>query len=97
MLAVPLALYYDLLSEMIAMAWLVRGHRAEALPAWEKLSFVAIYAIALLTTGVGSSLALPLGPVCAMLILGICVTRSLRAQPLVPPGLAWRRKRYARA
>ena len=97
MLAVPLALYYDLVSEMIAIAWLVRGHRAEALPTWEKLSFVAIYAIAILTMGVGSRLALPLGPACAMLLLGICVTRSLRAQPFIPPPLAWRRKPYARA
>jgi hypothetical protein len=93
MLAVPLALYYDLVSEMIAIAWLVRGYRAEALPVWEKLSFVAIYAIAMLTTGIGSSFALPLGPVCAVLLLAICVTRSLRAQPLTRPGWA----SYARA
>jgi alpha-1,2-mannosyltransferase len=82
MLAVPLALYYDLVIETVAIAWLVRGRSPADMPGWEKLSLVAIYAVALLTAGIGHSFALPLGPLGAMLLLSICSARSLRARPM---------------
>lgn len=89
MLAVPLALYYDLVIETVAIAWLVRGRRVDQIPAWEKMSLAGIYAVAMLTAGIGSRFALPLGPLGAVLLLGLCVARSRRAEADCRPGPIW--------
>jgi hypothetical protein len=37
----------------------------------------------LLTAGIGNTLAVPLGPLGAALLLGICTARSLRVHPVI--------------
>jgi alpha-1,2-mannosyltransferase len=78
LLAVPLALNYELVSVMIGMAWLASGLRDDGLRRWEKISFVAIYVISVSSISVATKLALPLGPIPAFILLAICVSRSLQ-------------------
>ena len=82
LLVVPLALVYDLLIAMVAMAWLVAGLHQEGLLRGEKLAFVAIYAISVLASGIAEHLGIPLGVLPGILLLAICALRCLRERSL---------------
>lgn len=81
LLAVPLALFYDLLPLALGVFWLTRqGMRAGFLP-WERLVLAAVYGVPLVSRYVGLGLHLPLGPAAslALLALGMAHARTARA------------------
>lgn len=80
LLAVPLALLYDQLLALVAIAWLLREARQTGFLPWEKLVLLAIYPLALLLWPMGDRWHLPLGPLISLAVLGLCLRRALPAQ-----------------
>ena len=78
MLAVPLALVYDELLVLVAIAWIVREGRARGFLPWEKILLVAIYPLSLLTWTAGRVWHVPLGPVIGFIVLLLCLRRMWR-------------------
>ncbi len=82
LLAVHLALVYDMLLALLAIAWLVRAGAENGARGGEKLVFLAVYMAMLLLTkwlilrGVGGAAAIPLGPVVCIALLILCVLRA---------------------
>jgi hypothetical protein len=79
LLAVPLALVYDELLVLVAIAWIVREARARGFLPWEKTLLLAIYPLSLLTWTTGRVLHVPLGPVIGFIVLLLCLRRVWRA------------------
>lgn len=76
LVAVPLALFYDLMLAAIAMAWLVQaGWRRGFLP-WEKTLLVANFIAPLLVRGFGRSFHIPIGPFITLSLLTLCIARA---------------------
>lgn len=80
LLAVPLALIYDMLLALVAIGWLVREGRAHGFLPWEKIALLATYPLALLIWTAGMVWHLPLGPVVNLTILALCLRRAWRTQ-----------------
>lgn len=78
LLAVPLALLYDKLLALVAIAWLIREARQTGFLPWEKLVLLATYPISLLTWSVGSQWHMPLGPLVSFAVLVMCLRRVWR-------------------
>ena len=82
LLAVHLALVYDVLLLLLAMAWLVRAGIADGFRAGEKTVFFGVYLALLAMTkflvlrGVDGAPPIPLGPLAAAAILAACVLRA---------------------
>jgi hypothetical protein len=75
LLAVPLALFYDMLLGLVAIGWLIREARVHGFLPWEKILLLAIYAAALATWTVGTAWHVPLGPAITVTILSLCLRR----------------------
>jgi len=75
LLAVPLALFYDMLLGLVAIGWLIREARVHGFLPWEKILLLAIYAAALATWTVGTAWHVPLGPAITLTILLLCLRR----------------------
>lgn len=76
LLAVPLALFYDMMPLVLAIFFLVaEGRRAGFLP-WERAGFAAVYAVPLVSRHVGLALHLPLGPAASLLMLALALRRA---------------------
>jgi alpha-1,2-mannosyltransferase len=87
LLAVPLALVYDELLMLVAIAWIVREARARGFLPWEKILLAAIYPLSLLTWTAGRVWHVPLGPVIGFIVLLLCLRRVRRIGPwLARPG-----------
>ena len=78
LLAAPLALVYDQMLWLVAMAWLVRAGRRDGFLPWEKLVLASCYPAILLTWLIGTSLHLPLGPVVSAAVLLLVLHRVRR-------------------
>jgi hypothetical protein len=78
-LAVPLAIFYDLVGLSIAMAWLIRDGQDKPLASWEKACLPVIYAASLAVRSAGTAAHLPVGFVPALLLLIIGVRRAMKA------------------
>jgi len=76
LLAVPLALLYDQMLWLVALAWLVRAARRDGFLPWEKLTLAACYPTILLTWPAATSLHLPLGPLVSALLLAQVLRRA---------------------
>ncbi len=87
LLAVPLALVYDELLLLVAIAWLVREARTDGFLPWEKISLLAIYPLSLLIWTFGTVWHVPLGPVISFIVLILCIRRVWRSR-----GFGWPRK-----
>ncbi len=88
LLAVPLALLYDRLLALVAIAWLVRQARQSGFLPWEKLVLLAIYPAALLVWLAGHAWHVPLGPLISLAMLALCLRRTwpaLRARRHTAP------------
>jgi alpha-1,2-mannosyltransferase len=97
LLAVPLALFYDLLPLALCIFWLARAGQRDGFLPWEKLVLASLYLVPLVSRYVGAGLLhLPLGLLASLAVL---VIGLLRARPLsraaaapasvaVPPGTA---------
>jgi alpha-1,2-mannosyltransferase len=75
LLAIPLALVYDELLLLVAIAWIVREARAQGFLSWEKILLVAVYPLSLATWTLGRVWHVPLGPVIGFIILLLCLRR----------------------
>jgi hypothetical protein len=74
LLAMPLALLYDQMLLLVAIAWLVR----DGVSSRQKPILVAIYLIVLFEYAIGSAWALPLGPLASLLVLFMALRRGAR-------------------
>jgi hypothetical protein len=79
LLAVPLALVYDELLVLVAIAWIVREARARGFLPWEKILLLAIYPLSLVTWTAGKVWHVPLGPVIGFIVVLLCLRRMWRA------------------
>jgi len=76
LVAVPLALYYDLVLAAIAIAWLVRAGRADGFLAWEKSLLAGIYAAPAVVRSLALGLHWPAGVLLTWLLLALCAARA---------------------
>lgn len=84
LLAVPMALVYDQLLLLVAMAWILREARCTGFQPWEKIALAGIYPLSLLTWVVGTAWHLPLGPVATTIVLLLCARRVFRPSQATP-------------
>jgi alpha-1,2-mannosyltransferase len=75
LLAVPLALIYDMLLGLVAIGWLVREAREHGFLPWEKILLLAAYPMSLAIWTVGTVFYIPLGPVVTLMLLSLCLRR----------------------
>jgi alpha-1,2-mannosyltransferase len=78
LLAVPVALIYDELLVLVAIAWIVREARVQGFLPWEKTLLLTIYPLSLVTWIVGRVWHVPLGPVIGLIVLLLCLRRVWR-------------------
>ena len=89
LLAVPLALLYDKLLLLVAIAWLVRDARRDGFPPWEKTVLLGVWLGSMAEYAVASAWHVPLGPLitCLVLLLAmrrIRLTRAVRPNAELP-------------
>jgi hypothetical protein len=77
LIAVPVALFYDLLLAGIAIAWLVRVGNVTGFRSWEKTALMATFAVSLLSRNVGQALHLPVAPLALLALLALIGMRAL--------------------
>jgi hypothetical protein len=65
-LAVPVALFYDLMLSGLALAWLVRWGQERRFPAWLRTGVIVLYVAALLTGNFGPGAHLVVTPLVAL-------------------------------
>jgi len=82
LVAIPVALMYDLMLAGIAAAWLVRD--PAGLVGREKVVLAALFVLAMISPGLAEALHLPFGPIVALSLLALTAVRTL-------PGRAIRR------
>jgi hypothetical protein len=75
LLAVPLALFYDMVLALVAIGWLVREARVHGFLPWEKILLLATYPVALAAWTAGTAWHIPLGPAITLTILLLCLRR----------------------
>ena len=89
LLAVPLALFYDMMPLALGIFWLARqGSRDGFLP-WERLTLAGVFAVPLLSRYIGLGLHLPLGPLASLAVLAFGVLHArprTEADRFVAPG-----------
>ena len=86
LVALPLALFYDLMLAALAMAWLVRAGRETGFLPWEKTLLLVVFLSPLLTRGISNSLHLPVATLACIALLSACIVRArheLSRRPLL--------------
>lgn len=81
LVAVPLALFYDLVLAGLAAAWLLRGEGDHRLPEWGKLALVCLYVLSLNPRGIAAAWHLPLGPFIAVALMALTAAIAFRDMP----------------
>jgi alpha-1,2-mannosyltransferase len=81
LVAVPLALFYDLVLAGIAGAWLLRSDQKYRLREWERVALAGLYVLSLNPRGIAANWHLPVGPLIAVVFLVLVATVALRDQP----------------
>ncbi len=89
LVAVPLALFYDLVLAGVAGAWLLRGEGEYRLPEWGKLVLAGLYVLSLNPRGMSATLHLPLGSLIALALAALVATIALRGKGVRHPH-CWR-------
>jgi alpha-1,2-mannosyltransferase len=82
LVAVPLALFYDLVLAGVAGAWLLRGEGKYRLPEWGAVALAALYVLCLNPRGMSNVWHLPLGPLIALALLALVATIALRGHAM---------------
>lgn len=79
LVAVPVALMYDMLLSTIAIFWLIRAARAAGgfMP-WEKTMLALIFITPMVSRAVGLTTGIPIGPLAQIALLGVAVARARR-------------------
>ncbi len=77
LVAVPLALFYDLVLAGVAGAWLLRADGNYRLPEWGRLVLAALYVLCLNPRGIAAAWHLPVGPFIALALMTLTVIVAL--------------------
>jgi hypothetical protein len=75
LVAVPVALIYDLMLAVVAAAWLVR-HPA-GLAGWERVALTALFMLSIFPPGLAEAWHIPAGPIAALALLALIAARAL--------------------
>lgn len=92
LLAVPLALFYDLMPLALAAFWLADKGRRDGFLPWEKLTLAALYLVPLVSRYVGLGLHAPLGPLASLAVLAFGMRHTWagwRVPAAAPRASAW--------
>jgi Glycosyltransferase family 87 len=82
LVAVPLALFYDLVLAGVAAAWLVRADGKYRLPEAGKLLLAALYMLCLNPRGIAETWHLPVGSLIALALMILTGTVALRREAM---------------
>ncbi len=80
LVAVPLALFYDLVLAGIASAWLLRGEAEYCLPEWVKVALAVLYVLSLNPRGIAARWHLPVGPLIVVAFAALVATVAFRGR-----------------
>ncbi len=80
LVAVPLALFYDLVLGGIAAAWLLRGEGKYRLPEWGGLWLAGLYVLSLNPRGISAAWHLPFGSLIALAFAALVATIACRGK-----------------
>ena len=84
LVAVPLALFYDLVLAGVAAAWLLRADGEYRLPEWGKLLLAGLYVLCLNPRGIAAAWHLPIGPIVPVALAALSAWLAMRAAALAP-------------
>jgi alpha-1,2-mannosyltransferase len=79
LVAVPVALIYDLMLAAVAAAWLVRD--PAGLAGWERVTLTALFVLSMIPPGLAEVWRVPAGPIAALGLLALIAARALGAMP----------------
>jgi hypothetical protein len=88
LVAVPLALFYDLVLAAIAGAWLLRIPAPRRLPEWAELTLAALYVLTLNPRNIADTFSVPVGPLVALGFAVLVGVIALRDDKLAGPAIA---------
>jgi alpha-1,2-mannosyltransferase len=80
LVAVPLALFYDLVLAGVAGAWLLRSEAEYRLREWEELALAGLYALSLNPRAIAVDWHLPVGPFIAVAFASLVATVAIRGR-----------------
>jgi alpha-1,2-mannosyltransferase len=83
LVAVPVALFYDLTLAGVAGAWLLRADGKYRLPEWGKATLAALYVLCVNPRGIAGAWHVPIGSVVALALAALSAVVALRGA--VPP------------
>jgi len=86
LVAVPLALFYDLVLAGVAAAWLLRAAGKYRLPEWGKLALAGLYALSLNPRGIAADWHLPVGPLIAVALAALVAAIAFRSRSATESG-----------
>jgi len=78
LIAVPVVLLYDFMLAAVAAAFLIRAARQSGFQPWEKSGLALVFAVPLLTLGLGQGWHVPVGPFASLLLLAMILARARR-------------------
>ena len=78
LVAVPLALFYDLVLAGVAGAWLLRGDGEFRLTEWQKWLLAGLFVLCLNPRGMATDWHLPVGPFIALVLAALTASVALR-------------------
>ena len=78
LIAVPLALIYDLTLSLVAIAWLIRAGRAEQFLPWEKAILAVVFLVPLYQIQISELTHLSPAPFATALLLALCAIHARR-------------------
>jgi hypothetical protein len=81
LVAVPLALFYDLMLASIAGLWLFRAERGGLIPDWVGWGLLALFALSLNPRALAEHRHLPIGPLISLSLFALVAITAWRARP----------------
>jgi alpha-1,2-mannosyltransferase len=81
LVAVPLAIVYDLMLASIAGLWLLRADGGNQLPGWGGWALAGLFALSLSPRALAEHLHLPVGPAISLGLFMVVITIALRSGP----------------
>ena len=79
LVAVPVALIYDLMLAAVAAAWLVRD--PAGLARWERVALTGLFVLSMTPPGLAEAWHIPAGPIVALALLVLIAARALGSMP----------------
>ena len=79
LVAVPVALIYDLMLAAIAAAWLVRD--PAGLAGWERVALAALFVLSTVPPSLAEAWHVPAGPIVTLALLALIAARAMGAVP----------------